>query len=261
MRTTLIILCMVLNANICAQELPIFSAIPASLDAEYTPPFSEKITFSYVSKNTDAVFNYLQRNNNLKLQKNENHIEVTLIKNVTLPGTPREQHSNSSFVMDLGEESTQNFIKGFAQEAYPQANILQNIKQYTHQYIENPTYLHGFHIASKVAKSKSGDCTEYAVLTTSLARHANLPARYITGVVLIEESQGVQVYGHAWTEVWHEESWKIVDAALFGVEAADLFYLPIAELTNEGPGYIFSTVESINYFPARIEHIRNHHIK
>ena len=261
MRATFIIICLILNTKVCAQELPLFAVIPTSVDAKHTPPLSEKITFSYLLKNTEAVFNYLNRIDNLTLQKNESNIEVTLVRNLTLPGTPLEKYSKSSFVIDLDEESTQSFIKGFKQEAYPQADILQNIQKYVHQYIEDPTYLHGFHIASKVAKTKSGDCTEYAVLTTALARHVNLPARYITGIVLLEEAQSVQAFGHAWTEVWHDGNWKILDAALFGVKSTQLFYLPIAELTNEGPGYIFSMVEAVNNFPARIENIRNYLIK
>lgn len=257
MRAIFIIICIILNASVCAQELPLFAAIPVSVDAQYTPPLSEKITFSYVSTNTESVINTLQRIDNLRLHKNESKLDVTLVKNLTLPGTPLEQHSKGSFVIDLDEASTQSFLQGFKQETYPQTNMLQNIRQYVHQYIEKPTYLHGFHIASKVAKTKSGDCTEYAVLTTSLARYVNLPARYITGVVLLEESQNVQAYGHAWTEVWHDGNWKILDAALFGAKAAQLFYLPITELSNEGPGYIFSTVEAINNFPAKIENVRN----
>lgn len=261
MRAIFITLCIMLSAKICAQELPLFATIPVSLDAKHIPPLSEKITFSYLSKNTEAVFNYLQQIDNLLLQKNESYIEITLNKNLTFPGAPLEQHTKNSFVIDLDEESTQTFIKGFKPKADPQANILQDIKQYAHQYIENPTYLHGFHIASKVAKTKSGDCTEYAVLTTSLARHINLPARYITGIVLLEAPQGVQAYGHAWTEVWHEGNWKILDAALFGIKETQLFYLPIAELTNEGPGYTFSMIEAVNNFPESIENIRNHGVK
>jgi len=263
MRATFIIICMMLNVSVYAQELPLFATIPVSVDAQHTPPLSEKITFSYVSKNTELVVNTLQKIDNLHVQKNKSDIEVTLVRNLTLPGTPIEQHSKGSFVIDLDEESTQSFIKGFKQETHPQADtgILQNIQTYVHHYIEDPTYLHGFHIASKVATTKSGDCTEYAVLTTSLARHVNLPARYITGIVLLEESQRVHAYGHAWTEVWHDGHWKILDAALFGAKATQLFYLPIAELSNEGPGYMFSTVEAVNNFPAKIENVRNYFIK
>ena len=52
--------------------------------------------------------------------------------------------------------------------------------------------------AREVLASRRGDCNEHAVLLTSLARAAGIPARVVAGAVYV----GDGFYYHAWTELW-----------------------------------------------------------
>jgi len=131
------------------------------------------------------------------------------------------------------------------------------LARYVSSYVETPTYIHGFNVASVAAIQRSGDCTEYAVLTTALARSLGMPSKVMFGTVLIEEDDQVLAFGHAWTELWRDGRWLILDAALYGYEGKKLFYIPSDELEEEGPGYGMSILKSVGLMPAKIENLQN----
>jgi transglutaminase-like putative cysteine protease len=75
--------------------------------------------------------------------------------------------------------------------------------------------------ALALLETKEGDCSEHALLFTTLARAAGIPAREVTGLmymgdetekVATEKVQGPLFGGHAWNEVVIEGHWVPVDA-------------------------------------------------
>ena len=58
-------------------------------------------------------------------------------------------------------------------------------------------------------RDRSGDCTEFADLYTTLARAAGLPARTVIGLAYLSESQAFAL--HAWNEVAIAGTWRGVD--------------------------------------------------
>jgi hypothetical protein len=179
---------------------------------------------------------------------------------------PSSEHTKSSFVIDFDEPEVRQLSTSL-KPADAQPSI-STIEAFVSNYIEHKTYVRAFDIASRVARSKSGDCTEHAVLATALLRQAGYSARLVLGVVLVGIQQahaasGIMAAGHAWVEVYREKRWHVVDAALrsdpkpggagnagvVGVpglpDAVSLkrAYLPLNVLRNEGPGYARSLME------------------
>jgi hypothetical protein len=62
--------------------------------------------------------------------------------------------------------------------------------------------------ASEVLSAKEGVCRDYAILTTSLCRAANIPARLASGLVNFDGN----FYYHAWVEVWTGYDWLGLDS-------------------------------------------------
>lgn len=98
-----------------------------------------------------------------------------------------------------------------------------------------------FDVASVVARRLEGDCTEYAVLTASLARRAGLPSRVAEGVALIDGPDGPSAMGHAWAEILEDDRWIVADAALLELPNPAI-YIPYGVLEDEGPGYMVDLV-------------------
>lgn len=189
------------------------------------------------------------------------------------PPTPAQKQS--SFVIDFDEPALAAPVAQLKEQAGFQrkgdaAHVTpEQIEAFVSQYIDHKTYSRGFDIASRVATTRSGDCTEHAVLTAALLRHFGYAARLVFGVVLVGleppgKEASIVAAGHAWVEVHHEGRWSIVDAALYvpdedrpsGSEAVGvpglppgaklrLAYLPINVMSDEGPGYSRTLLDEV----------------
>ncbi len=64
--------------------------------------------------------------------------------------------------------------------------------------------------ALQVLATRKGDCTEHALLFTTLARAAGVPAREVTGLAYVETPD--PVFGwHAWSEIYDGRQWVTMD--------------------------------------------------
>ncbi|KAJ9463286.1 hypothetical protein DIPPA_35116 [Diplonema papillatum] len=67
--------------------------------------------------------------------------------------------------------------------------------------IQNSTLATGFASASETARTKSGDCSENAVLLAALLRAIGIPSRTVSGLVYIEDANFSPNMGwHMWTQ-------------------------------------------------------------
>jgi hypothetical protein len=98
----------------------------------------------------------------------------------------------------------------------------------------------GWDLASRVADSGVGDCTEHAVLTAALARSVGRAARVALGVVVVRQDGGPHALGHAWTEIHEGGRWVPVDATPIAEAAQVLAYVPLILVAEEGPGYLLA---------------------
>lgn len=243
-----------LQTAVCfAQEVPSWASIPIELGSKVTIPLKAQVRLEISSLNVDDIEQALKAWNGIVVQQ-VNHNVLTIVMNAQpkFEGSVKADYLQSSFVIDLEEDSTQQFVKGFVNDVTTSFQ-LDSLIDYVNTFISNPTYIHGFSIASVVAGQRSGDCTEYAVLTAALARALKMPARIILGTVIYEENQQVFAVGHAWTEVWKDKQWHILDAALNNSDVEQYYYLPASELKNEGPGFHWGVAQATKLMPMRLK--------
>lgn len=148
------------------------------------------------------------------------------------------RHRQPSFVID---HDTEAFVPVRAElEAQAgKAPDMAALTRFVEGFIQKKNLSRGLDVASVVATRREGDCTEHAVLLTALARARGVPARVVTGVVLLSGEDGAHAFGHAWVEYAHKGRWERADAAL--PESLGAVYLPLGLWEDEGPGYAFST--------------------
>jgi transglutaminase-like putative cysteine protease len=68
--------------------------------------------------------------------------------------------------------------------------------------------------ANDVLTTKEGVCRDYAILTATLMRAANIPARLASGLV----NWDGEFYYHAWVEIWNGKRWLGVDSTTPAVQ-------------------------------------------
>ncbi len=170
---------------------------------------------------------------------------------------PIQAFKQSSFVVDFDEPGMAAPSRALdAENPKPSPD---DVARFVSEYIEQKSYQRAFDIASRVAESKAGDCTEHAVLTAALLRERKIPARVLLGVVLLAVARErgaprLMAVGHSWVEYHDGKRWQIADAALRPQDersesrtgAPDvqdplaklrLVYLPIKVMSDEGVGF------------------------
>jgi transglutaminase-like putative cysteine protease len=167
----------------------------------------------------------------------EGSVELRLSGPRTLPGLPEERHLAPSFVVDWNEPAVEALRAALVAE-HGERPTLEALREFAGRSIPKKTLERGWDLASLVARSGVGDCTEHAVLLAALARSVGRPARVTVGVLLGATGEGAEAFGHAWAEVHDGSAWRLLDATpVAGEDKTRVHYLPLFTLADEGPGF------------------------
>ena len=89
------------------------------------------------------------------------------------------------------------------------------IERWVKQNMRPMTFTEAMATSDHVAKTLTGDCTEYAMLAAAMCRAENVPSRTAIGAVYYMDRGGQAKLGyHMWTEVWVRGQWLAIDATM-----------------------------------------------
>ena len=112
-------------------------------------------------------------------------------------------------------------LKG--KEELPARERAEALRRFVNRHIKNKNLATAFASASEAAKTRSGDCSEHAVLLAAMLRQAGIPSRVSCGLVYADQFAGQRdVWGwHVWTQALVEgdggkggPAWLDYDATL-----------------------------------------------
>lgn len=222
-------------------------------------PLSSSVQFSlHVTKPEIVAAAFAKIDGVDVLSTDNDSIQIVSIEKPTAPQAIDDRFLNHSFVVDFEEISMQGLLENIKLN-HGTSPSASDIASYVFNHIDDKTYARSFDLASKVAETGQGDCTEHAVLLAALARANGLYARVVFGTLIMESDTDLSAYGHAWTEIHDGDQWQIVDATLPQDVAAapHIRYLPISILEDEGPGYAFGMFGIMDSMPSKITDVRN----
>jgi hypothetical protein len=260
-----------------SQSTPKFAVIPLTLSDNVSLPLGKEILLDVKVYDPDLVSSVLGQWRGIEVAGHHNGVlRLSIGENVMAlvdAQSPHSQYLANTFVIDYEEASVKEVVSAFLAEhgkgvitkkvgsstSHEESKVESNpaevgakIEAFIANYITEPSYIHSFSFASTVAKSRSGDCTEYAVLSAALARALAIPARVVIGTIIVEDDSSVEAIGHAWNEFWLDGYWRRIDAAMYGAEPLKKYYLPSHILNNEGPGYALGLSKAVLNAPENI---------
>ena len=225
------------------------------VSAEAATYSGDLLTIDLSYQDVDQVAEALG-NTTVSVQSTEGDgLRVTLTGGDHFKGKPDARLAGSSWVVDFDSPSVQSLLE-ILSETLTTGEIVHPkvVTRFTHEQIDDKHYRTGFDIASQVANSLEGDCTEHAVLNAALMRASGYSARVVLGVIIVLSEQRATAAGHAWNEIYYDGGWNIHDATL-PMEDSDVqrtFYLPLKSLSDEGPGYTMELLEFAFLRPRKI---------
>jgi hypothetical protein len=164
------------------------------------------------------------------------HVELELAAYPELEPREPERYRAASFVIDFDEPAVERLRAGLVAR-HGDSPSLAALRRFASDSIPHKSMERGFDLASRVARSGAGDCTEHAVLLAALARSVGRPARVALGLLIARIEGEPRALGHAWAEIHEGGRWVLVDATPIADELEAPVYLPLSLLLDEGPGY------------------------
>lgn len=194
----------------------------------------------------------LEQTNAQVLEQSGSTITVRLPRNTVFDAPPAPGDLAPSWVIDYDHPNVATVTRQL--DAQPDSSPdPDRLVEFVYDYVQEKHNASDFLLASQVAASRAGDCTEHAVLAAALARSVGMPARVVFGTVILVSGAGIEAAGHAWAEVFAEGSWHIVDATVPGLgDRSGIYYLPWGRMIGEGPGYAVSMVEMSLHRPRHL---------
>lgn len=102
---------------------------------------------------------------------------------------------------------------------------MKKLAVFTRKRLESKPQFSGYATALQAYQSRSGDCTEYAVLLAALGRAAQVPTRVVFGLSYSREKfhgKANAFAPHAWVQAWVDGAWRSFDAAFDGFDAGHI---------------------------------------
>ncbi len=243
--------------SVAAEDTTYLFEIPASRDGMTAEPLGHYIQATIGVPNGDKARAVIEQTGAMDvISVDDAQVTIGVHHLATAHGAPDAKDLSDSFVIDYAEPAVQVAIDQL-EETYGDNPSAAELEQFVFDYIDDKNYLRSFDFASKVADSRSGDCTEHAVLLAALARASGIPARVVLGVVLQAEVESMGAFGHAWTELHVGDRWRLADgtAPINGDQVGNTYYLPLLILENEGPGYGMDMARLFTVQPAKVTQI------
>ncbi len=145
---------------------------------------------------------------------------------------PEPQDSQPNSLIQSDDSLIQQMAAEIAPAEADTWTWLLACEKYVARTIERKALTEAFASAAEVARSKTGDCTEHAVLLAALCRARGIPARVATGLVAYQDMYAF----HMWNEVWLTDRWVPLDATLgLGGIGAGHIKLGVSSLEGVSP--------------------------
>ena len=213
-----------------------FIDLPAGVEVDFSKPSRFRLHTTRVKELTALIS---PCHHGAPPEADGDSVVVTIDHDSCKESLPVERHQTPSFSIDYDTPIFNEIIKD-VKSKYGSSPSLSDLSEYTNRFIEKKSSASYVSFASTIARQKSGDCKEHAIFATALARIFGYKSKVVLGLVLIKvEGDSWIGFGHAWPEAYDEESgnWIGFDATQVR-QSVDNGYIPLMELTDEGPTYM-----------------------
>lgn len=129
---------------------------------------------------------------------------------------PGPEFTSSNYFITSDDPQVRRFATeavGAEQDPFKKAQL---IERWVHTRMKVMNFTEAMAPASEVAKSLTGDCTEYSMLSAAMCRAVGVPSKTALGLVYFDGRDGRNpvLAMHMWTEVWVRGQWIALDSTL-----------------------------------------------
>ena len=125
------------------------------------------------------------------------------------------EYLRPNYMINSADPEVMRLAKQAAGPATDPWDKAQRVERWVRQNMRTAAFTEALAPADHVARTLTGDCTEYAMLTAAMCKAQGVPARTAIGLVYVNNLGGRPGLGfHMWTEVFVKGQWLALDATL-----------------------------------------------
>ncbi|REK13078.1 MAG: hypothetical protein DWQ37_10675 [Planctomycetota bacterium] len=144
---------------------------------------------------------------------------------------PGDEFTAPNGVLQADDARIREMAREARGEAIDPTEVALALERYVNKVVSEKNFSHGFATAADVAETRSGDCTEHAVLLAALLRACGIPSRVAIGLVYVERAGGFGY--HMWTEAYLGGHWVPLDG-IRGQGGTSAAYLKLTDSSLAG---------------------------
>jgi len=166
-----------------------------------------------------------------KIEKNSFELRVTAIRKpqtLVKPAEAGKEFLESNFFINSADAEVRKLAREAVGETKDAWQKALKIERFVKANMRSVNFGEAMATADQVAITRSGDCTEFAMLTAAMCRAEGVPSRTAVGLVYVESNPRPILAFHMWTEVFIAGQWMSIDATL-GKGAIGPGHLKIAD--------------------------------
>ena len=137
------------------------------------------------------------------------------------PDLNRSVHLAATAILDSEDPEVLRFARNADRPGRSDLARARALRSAVHRHVVRKDLATAFATAGETVRSRSGDCSEHAVLLAAALRAVGIPSRMVNGLVWISrrnEPAGVFLW-HMWTQAVIDGEWVDLDATLGGARA------------------------------------------
>jgi hypothetical protein len=152
------------------------------------------------------------------------------------PPTPADTQANAWLQSD--SPIIRQLADNAAGSSTDKLHVMGNLNAFVSRYLSQRGVDIGYASALEVARNRTGDCVEYAVLLAAMARAEGIPTRIVVGMMYAERygDKSRVFVPHAWVMAWAKGRWHSFDPA---VERFDSGHIAL-ETGDGNPWHFFN---------------------
>jgi hypothetical protein len=123
-----------------------------------------------------------------------------------------KEYLESNYFINSDDEKVRELAERAAGEIADPWQKARAIERWVRSNMRGVAFTEAMATADHVARTLTGDCTEYAMLAAAMCRAQGIPSRTAIGMVNVEGTRKLAF--HMWTEVFVRGQWLALDATL-----------------------------------------------
>ena len=183
------------------------------------PAASRHKTLRYVFESVDGIAPELPATGEQSVRQRGTRSIVTICSECGDEAAPDAANIARYRDANAWVQSDHPSLRALARSARANGSIegrMHRLVRFVQKHMDGSRQSLGYASALQAATSRSGDCTEFALLLAALARTSHIPARVVGGLVYSSHFTGKgNVFSpHAWVQVWNGSRWVSFDAGM-----------------------------------------------